>query len=70
MSYSEAALWSRYISKRGSLHFGRRIEASQATIAGAIYRVNGWKFNSYDLAPHEVEPVYTSDDIKRMRGGR
>jgi hypothetical protein len=46
-------LWNSYISKRGSLNIGRRVEISGALIASLISRVNGGKASFQDFAIHE-----------------
>ncbi|MFJ4493901.1 hypothetical protein [Pseudomonas atacamensis] len=53
MTYQEALAWGRYIDRYGSLHTGRRLEASSAMVALQIHRLGGGLAEVLDFMPHE-----------------
>jgi hypothetical protein len=56
LSYPEFLSWTAYRRKRGSLHFGMRVEHAAATLASLYGNTKGGKFKIYDFMPHEDEP--------------
>jgi len=68
ISYEEFIRWVVYRKKRGSLHFGMRIEKSSALLAQIIANRYRGKddppFSLYDFTPHEEEPELTIEDLK------
>lgn len=69
ISYEEFTRWVAYRNKRGSLHFGMRIEKSSALLSQIIanrYRKEGKEpFTIYDFAPYHDEPELTIDDLMK-----
>lgn len=57
LTYDEALIWQAYISKRGSLNVGRRIESSVGQLSYMFHAAHGGKRDFYTFAPHEKEPV-------------
>lgn len=53
MTYQEALAWGRYIDRYGSLHTGRRLEASSAMVALQTHRLGGGLAEVLDFMPHE-----------------
>ncbi|MCI9875269.1 MULTISPECIES: hypothetical protein [Pseudomonas] len=53
MTYQEALAWGRYIDRYGSLHTGRRLEASSAMVALQTHRLGGGLAEMLDFMPHE-----------------
>ncbi|MHC5351694.1 phage tail assembly protein T [Metapseudomonas furukawaii] len=61
LSYPEFLSWQKYRAKRGSLHFGMRIERGSALLATLYANANSKQggFRLYDFMPHEEEPPLT-----------
>ncbi|KAF0804933.1 phage protein [Alcanivorax xiamenensis] len=62
LTYEEARSWFAYIQKRGSLHFGRRLEQIIAMIMPAWVKVA----DPYALMPHESRPQADSADFHTL----
>ncbi|WP_277962058.1 hypothetical protein [Pseudomonas sp. RIT-To-2] len=54
LSYQEALAWEQYLVRYGSLHPGRRLEASSATVALQVHRLGGGSAELADFMPHEL----------------
>lgn len=53
LSYQETLAWEQYLVRHGSLHLGRRLEASSATVAWQVHRLGGGTAELADFMPHE-----------------
>jgi len=53
LSYAEARDWAQYIQRHGSLHGGRRLEASIAMLALQANHQAGGSAELIDFMPHE-----------------
>ena len=62
LTLDEVATWQAYITKRGSLNLGRRIEAGAALQGFMTNRAAGGKVKLLDLMPHEQHKAKTSGD--------
>lgn len=67
-------IWIPFLNKRGSIHFGRRIEVAAAqTTAAAYFGRTKERLSAHDFMPHEEKPerkVASGDEIKKMLMGR
>lgn len=58
MTYDEFLAWVAYRAKRGSLHFGMRIESAVATLSALFANAHSkGGFTPHDFAPHHDEPA-------------
>jgi hypothetical protein len=69
MSYAEALGWQEYVSRRGSLNIGMRLEAGFALIAMVINRALGGHATLADFMPHYEQPEATIEDVMSMLAG-
>lgn len=70
MTYSEALLWSAYLKKRGTVHFGMRLENATALLATQMNRALGGKAEMQDFMPHADEKVADLADVMKLVSGR
>lgn len=69
MSFREAQRWLVYLHKRGSIHLGRRVEASFALLLSTYLRSKGAKEVSMrDFMPHEDNTGSDIADVVRLLG--
>lgn len=53
ISTNELGVWAAYVTKRGSLNIGRRVEVALAPVSYAVHRFVGGKANFDEFIPHE-----------------
>lgn len=70
LSLEEYRTFLAYREKYGTLAVQRRIEASKAVIASAIFNAQGGKTTPYDFTQWEKQPVYSgAEALRRLFGG-
>ena len=71
LTYDEFVSWAAYIRKRGTLHFGMRLEIGFGQVLAAISRAAGGQGDPLDFMPHlKAEPLEDTPEnlAKLMRG--
>ena len=72
LSYDEFMSWRRYISKRGSINIGRRLESGFALVSTVLNNVHGGKAKMADFMPYESreeDKIGTLDDVMGVISG-
>lgn len=69
MTHEESLLWAQYISKRGSLNLGRRMDRGFAMLSKWLLTVNGHKATIDDFLPkseHAKEEAAKAEDVLHL----
>lgn len=69
MTYAEALQWQDYLTSRGTVHVGMRLEAGFALIAMSINHALGGKATIEQFMPHFDEPQASLEDVMQMLTG-